>query len=89
MLNPLQFFVRLFGYVIGTLLFLIVLIRLLTRLPGLVVGISAVLLLLFAVAYARGGLAAIGIRSRKMAALAGIASVIVMAVSIAILIFVK
>lgn len=74
---------------IGTLLFLIVLIRLLTRLPGLVVGISAVLLLLFAVAYARGGLAAIGIRSRKMAALAGIASVIVMAVSIAILIFVK
>lgn len=88
-MNPLQFFIRLFGYVIGTLLFLIVLIRLLARLPGLVVGISAVLLLLFAIAYARGGLSAIGIRSRKVAALAGIASFILMGVSIAILIFVK
>lgn len=87
--NPILFFIRLFGYIAGTLLSLIVLIRLVTRLPGLVVGISAALLVLFGVAFARGGLHAIGIRSRKAAALASIASVILLAVSVAILVNVK
>lgn len=88
-LNPIQFFLRLFGYILGTLFSLVILIRLVTKLPGLVVGISAVLLLLFGIAFVRGGLAAIGIRSRKAAALASIASVILLVISIVILVNVK
>lgn len=88
-MNPILFFAKLFGYVAGTLLFLAVLIRLVTRLPGLVVGISAALLVLFGVAFVRGGLAAIGLRSRKAAALASIAATILLIVSVAILVNVK
>jgi hypothetical protein len=88
-MNPILFFVRLFGYILGTLLSLIILIRLVMRLPGLVVGLSAACLVLFGIAFARGGLAAIGIRSRKAAALASIASVILLIVSVAILVSVK
>jgi hypothetical protein len=87
--NPILFFVRLFGYILGTLLGLIILMRLVIRLPGFVVGLSAALLVLFGFAWARGGLSAVGIRSRKAAALASIASTILMIVSIAILLNVK
>jgi len=88
-MNPVLFFVRLFGYILGTLLALIILIRLVIRQPGLVVGLSAASLVLFGVAFTRGGLAAIGLRSRKAAALASIASVVLLIVSVAILVNVK
>lgn len=84
-MKPVLFFAKLIALVIATIISLIILFRLLHRLPGLIVGLSAVSLLLFGIAYYRGGIEAIGIRSRKAAALAMIASVILLILSTAIL----
>lgn len=88
-MKPVQFLARLVFLILVTLLAVIILIRVVQRLPGIIVALSAIALLLFGIAYFRGGLAAIGIHSRKAAALAILASAILLILSTAILINVQ
>lgn len=84
-MNTFQYLLKVVAVAAVTLISLIILFRLVHRVPGLVVGMSAVSLLLFGIAFYRGGLQAIGIRSRKVAAIAMIASIILLILSTAIL----
>lgn len=84
-MNTFQYLLKVIAIAAATLFSLIILFRLVHRVPGLIVGLSAVSLLLFSIAFYRGGLHAIGIRSRKVAALAMIASIILLILSTAIL----
>jgi hypothetical protein len=85
-MHPILFFIRLFALVVATLLALRVLTVLVIRAPGFVVALSVIALLLLGIAYTKGGWSSVGLRSRKATALAIIATVILLIVSIAILI---
>lgn len=89
MLQPIWFFVRLFALIFATLISLRILFVLVQRLPGVVVALSAISLLMFAIAYYRGGWKAIGIRTRKSSAIAAIVSAILLVISTVILLKVK
>ena len=85
-MHPVLFFIRLFAIIIATLFSLRILFVLVQRVPGVVVALSIIAIAVFGVAFYRGGLQSIGIRSRKASALAIIAATILLIISTAILI---
>jgi len=88
-MQALWFFVRLFALIIATLFALRILFVLVQRLPGVVVALSAISLLMYGIAFRRGGWQAIGVRTRKSSAIAALASFVLLVVSTVILLKVK
>jgi hypothetical protein len=84
-MKPVVFFLRLFLIIIATLFSLRILFVLVNRLPGVVVALSIIAIMIFSLAYYKGGFQAIGIHSRKASAIAIIAAVILLIISTAIL----
>lgn len=83
--NPVTYFFKLLLIILGTLFSLRILFVLVNRLPGVVLALSLIALALCVLAYRKGGWHAIGLRSRKAALLAMLASFILTVVSTAIL----
>lgn len=88
-MKPALFFIRLIAVIAAAIIALRVLIVMITRQPGVVVALSVIAFLLFSVAYKRGGIHAIGLRSSKISAVSAIASIILFIVSVMILLNVE
>ncbi len=88
-MQTVQYFVKLIALIIGTLIGLRVLFVMINRVPGVVVALSIIAIILFVIAYIKGGWHAIGIRSKKASIIATIFSVILLIVSVVILVNVK
>lgn len=88
-MKTIYFFIRLVAIIIATLISARILIIMTNRLPGVVVALSAISLLVFGIAWSRGGIQSLGIRSRKASAYLTIASVILLAISTFILLRIK
>jgi|GEM_PF-1856521 uncharacterized membrane protein len=84
-MNPVAFFLRLIFIIFGTLFALRILFVLVNRLPGVVVALSLIAIMIFGMAYYKGGFHAIGIRSRKASAIAIIAATLLFIISTGIL----
>jgi hypothetical protein len=79
------FFLKLIVIIFGTLFALRILFILVNRQPGVVVALSLIAIMIFSIAYYKGGFRAIGIRSRKTSAIAIIAAILLFMISTGIL----
>lgn len=84
--KEITFFLRLLALIFAALLALRILYVMVQRVPGVVVALCIIALMVLGVAYYKRGLHSIGIHSRKSAALAMIATAILLVISTAILI---
>ena len=84
-MQTLQLLVRLIVIIVATLFSVTLLIRLVYRLPGVVVALSIIALLLFGIAFIKGSPSILGIRSRKVAVLAMVFMFILLILSTVIL----
>lgn len=85
-MNPIAYFLKLLAIIFGTLFALRILFVLVNRLPGVVLALSLVAIMIFSIAYYKGGFDAIGIRSRKASAIAIIAAILLLIISTGILV---
>lgn len=84
-MNPVAYFLKLIFIIFGTLFALRILFILVNRQPGVVVALSLIAIMIFSIAYYKGGLRAIGIRSRKASAIAIVAAILLLIISTGIL----
>src|SRR5690606_9985737 len=80
-MQTIRYIGKLIALIVGTLIGLRVLVIMINRVPGVIVGLSIIAIILFITAYIKGGWQAIGIRSKKASVIATIISVILLIVS--------
>lgn len=79
------FFLKLLLIIFITLFAMRILIVLVNRLPGVVVALSLIAIMIFSIAYFKGGFRAIGLRSRKASGIAIIIAALLFIISTGIL----
>ena len=84
-----RIFIRLFLFVVVTLIGLRIIVLLLQRLPGLIVALSLLALFVLSFAWRKGSFRAVGLHSRHSITIALIVSGVLFILSTSILIFVK
>jgi hypothetical protein len=88
-MKSLFYFIKLIFIIFITLFAARIIFVLVNRVPGVVVALSLIAIMVFSVAYYKGGFRAIGIQSRKGSAIAIIAAAIIFIISTIILINVQ